>query len=105
MKTLTWWAKVNNGQVVDLIIVNADLDGAEFTSNLEGTWIQSPENGPWAQMFGFYDADKKEFYAPKPHDSWTLDENNVWQAPKPKPNDGKNYAWREAELKWIEYTI
>lgn len=96
----TWWAKIENNKVVDLIIVNGDIDGAEFTSNLDGIWIQSPESGPWAQMDGFYDETKKEFYAPKPWASWTLDRNNVWQPPTPKPTDGKNYAWYEAEQRW-----
>jgi hypothetical protein len=100
MTSLTWWAKIDNGQVVDLIIVNGEIDGAEFTSNLDGLWIQSPDNGVWAIMGGFYDAVKQEFYAPQPWESWTLDSNNVWQPPTPKPTDGKDYAWYEAEQRW-----
>lgn len=96
----TWWAKIDNSKVVDLIIVNGDIDGAKFTSNLGGVWIQSPEAGPWAQMDGFYDSSKKKFYAPKPWASWTLNNNNVWQPPTPKPTDGKEYAWYEAEQRW-----
>lgn len=97
----TWWAKIDNEQVVDLIIVNGDIDGTEFTSNLDGVWIQSPEVGPWAIMGGFYDTVKQEFYEPKLHASWTLDSNNVWQPPTVKPNDGEDYAWYEAEQRWI----
>ena len=96
----TWWAKIDNEQVVDLIIVNGDIDGADFTSNLDGVWIESPEAGPWAIMGGFYDSIRQEFYAPQPFPSWILDANNVWQPPTPKPTDGKDYAWYEAELEW-----
>jgi hypothetical protein len=106
MANLTWWAKIEEGQVVDFIIVNADLDGEVFTSNLEGTWLESFDDGRRrqpAQMFGFYDSTKDEFYSPKPYPSWTLDSDNNWNAPTPKPNDGKNYAWLEEQLKWLEY--
>ena len=102
MTNLTWWAKIEDDQVIDLIIVNGNLDGAEFTSHLEGEWIQSPEDGTWAIMGGFYDRAKKEFYAPKPHPSWTLNANLEWIPPTPRPNDGKKYAWYEAELSWME---
>jgi hypothetical protein len=96
----TWWAKIDNEQVVDLIIVNGDIDSADFTSNLDGVWIESPEAGPWAIMGGFYDSIRQEFYAPQPFPSWILDANNVWQPPTPKPTDGKDYAWYEAEQRW-----
>ena len=96
----TWWAKVDDGQVVNLIIVNGDIDSTEFTSNLDGTWIQSPDDGAWAVMGGLYDEVRKKFYAPQPFPSWTLDENNVWQPPTLKPTDGKDYAWYEAEQRW-----
>lgn len=100
MTLLTWWAKIENNQVVDLIIVNGDLDGAEFVSTLDGLWVQSPDEGPWAQMGGFYDETKQQFYAAKPWASWLLDENNIWQAPIPMPDDGQDYAWHESEKAW-----
>lgn len=99
----TWWAKVDNGQVVDLIIVDGAIDGAAFVANLDGTWVQSPEAGPWAQNGGFYDSEKQEFYPPKPFDSWTLDANNVWQPPVPKPEG--SFAWNEAEQEWQSFTF
>lgn len=99
----TWWAKIESNQVVDLIIVNGELDGAEFVSTLDGLWVQSPEEGPWAQNGGFYDAEKQEFYAPKPYSSWMLDENNVWQPPTPYPGDGETYVWYEDSQEWLPY--
>lgn len=58
----TWWAKVDNGRVVDLIIVDGTIDGAAFVATLDGTWVQSPESGPWAQNGGCYNETTGEFY-------------------------------------------
>ena len=46
-----------------------------------------------------YDHVRDEFVAPQPHPSWTLDQNNDWQPPTPKP-DG-DYYWSEEELAWV----
>ena len=48
-----------------------------------------------------YDEVRDEFVAPQLYPSWTLDENNDWQPPTPKP-DG-NYYWNENLLAWILY--
>lgn len=36
----------------------------------------------------------------QPHESWTVDENLEWQAPKPKPAD--DYYWDEFNLEWVQ---
>ena len=48
-----------------------------------------------------YDEVRDEFVAPQLYPSWTLDENNDWQPPTPKP-DG-NYYWNEEIKNWVEY--
>jgi hypothetical protein len=48
-----------------------------------------------------YDHVRDEFVAPQPFESWTLDENNDWQPPTPKP-DG-HYYWNENLLVWVKY--
>jgi hypothetical protein len=48
-----------------------------------------------------YDHVRDEFVAPQPFESWTLDENNDWQPPTPKP-DG-DYYLDENLLVWVEY--
>jgi len=47
-----------------------------------------------------YDEVRDEFVAPQPYPSWTLDENNDWQAPTPKPAD--DYYWNENIQKWVQ---
>jgi hypothetical protein len=50
-----------------------------------------------------YDPDNDVFICPQPYASWTLDENFDWQPSTPKPvEEGKQYAWSEADLAWIE---
>ena len=48
-----------------------------------------------------YDHVRDEFVAPQPYPSWTLDENNDWQPPTPKPSSGGPYRWSEEELEWV----
>ena len=53
-----------------------------------------------------YDAARDAFIAPKPFNSWVLDEDTCqWQAPTPKPTtEGKFYYWSEDDLSWREIT-
>ena len=48
-----------------------------------------------------YDHIRDEFVAPQPYPSWTLDENNDWQPPTPKP-DGE-YYWDEDTQTWLPF--
>lgn len=50
-----------------------------------------------------YDPVRDAFIAPKPYNSWILDEQTCqWEAPTPYPNDGKIYWWDEETLSWQE---
>ena len=50
-----------------------------------------------------YDQARDAFIAPKPFESWLLDEDTCqWQAPTPMPTDGKIYGWDESMLSWVE---
>jgi len=53
-----------------------------------------------------YDEDRDAFIAPKPFNSWVLDEATCrWQAPTPMPTtEGKFYYWSEDDLSWREIT-
>ena len=43
------------------------------------------------------------FIPPQPFPSWTLDEATcLWEAPVPRPNDGKGYVWDEDSGSWKE---
>jgi len=50
-----------------------------------------------------YDPIRDAFIPQKPVDtpSWILNEETcLWEAPVPRPNDGKLYAWNEETLSW-----
>jgi hypothetical protein len=52
-----------------------------------------------------YDAARDAFIAPKPFESWLLDEEScTWQAPTPYPTDGLMYVWVEDDLNWQAIT-
>jgi hypothetical protein len=46
-----------------------------------------------------YDSVRDEFVKPKPFPSWTLDENNDWQSPVPRPD--WEHFWSEETLSWV----
>lgn len=48
-----------------------------------------------------YDSERDAFIAPKPFDSWELDEATCrWVAPIPYPTDRVVYTWNEDSLDW-----
>lgn len=51
-----------------------------------------------------YDESKNAFIAPKPYDSWTLNESTCqWEAPSASPG-GDNYTWDEGNQQWTQLT-
>jgi hypothetical protein len=102
------FAEILDGVVQRVIVVhdNEEANGAQFCHDLLGNeWLQCSYNNRIRKQFpsaGFtYDHIRDEFVAPQPFESWTLDENNNWQPPTPKP-DGA-YYWDENLLVWVEY--
>ena len=50
-----------------------------------------------------YDSGRDAFIPPQQFASWTLNETScIWEAPTPKPTDGKVYSWNEEQLAWVE---
>jgi hypothetical protein len=51
-----------------------------------------------------YDDVRDAFIPPKPHKSWTLNEETCnWEAPVKKPENGKPYRWNEKTGSWKEH--
>ena len=102
------FAEILNGVVQRVIVVhdNEEANGAQFCHDLlGGEWLQCSYNNRIRKQFpsaGFtYDDVRDEFVAPQPFESWTLDENNDWQPPTPKPSSGGPYRWSEEDLEWV----
>lgn len=50
-----------------------------------------------------YDGQRDAFIAPKPFDSWVLDEETCrWNPPVPYPTGNDVYAWDESTLSWTK---
>ncbi len=86
------YAQIVNGTVVNVIVADADFVAQ---SNLDYVLLSRGGIG-WT-----YDEQANQFVAPQPYESWTLNENNDWQPPTPKP-DG-NYYWNEATQTWLPF--
>lgn len=49
-----------------------------------------------------YDSDRDAFIAPKPYDSWTLNETScTWEPPVEYPTGMDLYGWEESTLTWV----
>ena len=109
------FAKVENGVVQQVIVVSNDdapteVAGQKFIASLGlvGEWVQTsysnnPIEGASRHKYaGIGDTwNGTVFIAPQPFESWTLDENNDWQAPTPMPLTGGPYRWSEEDLEWV----
>ena len=117
------FAQIDENNIVTKVIV---IEQEEIDTGIWGdpdTWVQTsyntrhgihwtpnnpsePDGGiPLRKNFaglGFtYDKSRDAFIAPKPFDSWVLDEDKcIYAAPESYPDDGKVYNWDEDSLAW-----
>jgi hypothetical protein len=77
-----------------------ELFGPQF--NWKQTFIDDTRKN-YAGIDYAFDAIRDAFIAPKPYESWILNEDKCqWNAPTAMPNDGKEYQWNEATTFWDE---
>lgn len=115
---MSHFAKVLDGKVVQVIVAELEFFNT-FIDTTPGEWIQTsyntyggehklggtPLRKNYAGVGYSYNRELDAFIAPKPYESWTLDETTcLWSAPTPMPTDGKIYKWDEPTLSWIEIT-
>ena len=108
------FAKLGKGNIVERVevvsndIATTEQAGVDFLNNLyksRDVWKQTSYNGNIRKNFagvGFkYDQARDAFIAPKPFNSWILNEDTcLWEAPVAKPTDGQRYKWNESTLTW-----
>jgi hypothetical protein len=132
------FAKIGlNGKVIEVLsIVNEVLHdangieqeniGVDFLTKLTGwaIWKQTsynthggvhnnngtPLRKNHAGIGYIYDEDRDAFIAPKPFNSWVLNENTcLWEAPIPMPTteleNNQFYSWNEENQSWNLTTI
>ena len=105
------FAAIDENNIVTQVLVvpdNAEDRGQDYLANdlgLGGTWVQTSYNNRIRKNYagvGFtYDANRDAFIAPKPFDSWVLNEDTCrWEAPVAYPTDGVMYKWNEDKKDW-----
>ena len=97
--------------------VEQEVNGIDFLTKLTGwaVWKQTsyntiggvhklggtPLRKNYAGIGYTYDEDRDAFIAPKPFNSWTLNETTCqWEAPVAYPSDGQYYIWNEETQQW-----
>ena len=112
---MSHFAKVIDGIVIEVLVIEQDVIDTGLFGD-PALWVQTsyntyggqhPEGRPLRKNYagiGFtYDAERDAFIPPSPFPSWLLNEDTcLWDAPVPRPDDGKSYAWDEDTLSWIE---
>lgn len=113
---MSHFAKVENGIVTQVIVADQQfIDSGVLGDPTQ--WIQTsyntfggahrsggtPLRKNYAGIGYLYFADIDAFVPPKTFESWVLNtETGLWEAPTPRPDDGKNYLWNEEEKNWKE---
>lgn len=113
---MSHFAKVVDGVVTQVIVAEPEFFET-FVDTSPGEWIQTSYNtqgGVHAQGgtplrknfagIGYtYDRARDAFIPPKLYASWVLNnETCLWEAPVPRPIDGKFYDWDETQGAWVE---
>ena len=110
---MTYWAHIDNeNKVINVSIGNSEIVDKGLSwlvENIGGTFIETwidevgviNERKNFAGIGYTYDQERNAFIAPKPFESWTLNEEICqWESPTPNPADGNLYTWNESTLSW-----
>jgi hypothetical protein len=99
---MTVFGAVKNGKVENVVIgeslmlLQALLPGIQLVAETKQSgiaWIGSEVVG-------------SKFKPPQRYESWAFNEDLfVWEAPKPVPQNKKDYYWSEADLDWVVVPI
>ena len=84
------------------------VDGETWCSNFfkGGSWKQTSYNNNFRKQYAginfTYDSAKDKLIAPHPYASWSLNDNDDWEAPVTYPTDitDKQISWDEDNQRW-----
>jgi hypothetical protein len=99
---------INNAVITDANGVEQEQLGVDFINKLYNTndvWKQTSYNNNirknYAGIGYTYDSQRDAFIAPKPYNSWILNEDTcIWEAPVALPDTENRYTWNEEILNW-----
>ena len=108
------YAFLNENNIVTEVITGIDeteliegLDTETWYGNFRGqvckrTSYNKNIRKNYAGISYSYDATRDAFIAPKPFESWTLNEETcLCDAPVAYPTDGELYVWNENTTSWV----
>ena len=115
---MSHFAKIDeNNLVTQVIVAEQDVINTGLFGD-PALWIQTsyntyggvhslggtPLRKNYAGIGYTYDSARDAFIAPKPFNSWVLDEFTcMWNPPTPMPvSEDKTYSWDESTTSWIE---
>lgn len=93
-----YFAELDENKIVKRVIVAESLKWCE--DNLGGTWIETFMDDPnhnYAGV-GYKSYDDRNFSAPQPFPSWTLNAKKEWQPPISRTGVPDNAIWDEQTL-------
>lgn len=99
---------IHNNETHDSNGIESETLGIQFCKTLYGedtNWVQTSYSGSirknYAGVGFFYDVNRDAFIAPKPYDSWVINEKTcTWEPPVSYPTDGQVYIWDELGTSW-----
>ena len=103
----SYFAKVVDGIVVDIIVASEHFVRTQFIDNTPGRWIETKKDGSIRKNFAsnghLYNASLDMFHRRQPYPSWTLNaESGKWEAPVAIPDLENPYDWNEEDQAWVE---
>jgi hypothetical protein len=106
---MSHFAQIDESNYVVQVLVGdnnlPDEGHSWFVENFGGRWVQTSYNNNIRKNFAgigyFYDEELDAFIAPKPFNSWIVNEETArWEAPVPYPTDGLAYVWNNNKINW-----
>lgn len=93
------YAKIENGVVTNVIVCEDSQIGSQNGDHIKVTSLTKN-----ASIGHAYDAENNKFIAPKPFDSWTLDEDFNWVSPAGASPAGM-HLWDEENQEWVAVVV
>ena len=117
---MAYFAKLGTGNIIEKVIsinnfvitdsngIEQEQLGVDFINKLYNTrdvWKQTSYNNNFRKNYAgigyHYDQARDAFIAPKPFNSWILNEDTCrWESPIPYPQDNNEYKWNEQNQSW-----
>ena len=93
---MSTYAKIENGVVSNIIVCEDSV-----VSILEGPYIKESESTGSPCIGEPYNQEADKFIGKKPHSSWVLNNDFVWESPVGAAPVGKT-IWDEVNQEWVQ---